>query len=131
MTGTRPFVSLITNRITSMCSSWLNVGDSPVVPTGTRPSIPAAICCSTSQDSFFSSTFPLRKGVTSAVYAPVNIGGLVSEFDDAVEHKIGRAFERHVADFVAVDFEIHFKRVAALNFHTHRRLREVDQVRND
>ena len=38
----------MTARMTSMCSSWSSVGDSPVVPTGTRPSMPPLIWYSTS-----------------------------------------------------------------------------------
>jgi len=43
MTGTRLPRSAATATAISMQrsrSSWLSVGDSPVVPTGTRPSIP-------------------------------------------------------------------------------------------
>ena len=36
MTGFFPLLSFIHNSITFWCSSWLNVGDSPVVPAGTR-----------------------------------------------------------------------------------------------
>jgi len=55
------------NSITRACSAMFSVGDSPVVPTGTIPSIPAAICRSISSPKALSSTFPLRNGVTKAV----------------------------------------------------------------
>ncbi|MEJ0041332.1 MAG: hypothetical protein WDM81_03590 [Rhizomicrobium sp.] len=48
MTGTRPLASSTQISITRMCSSWLSVGDSPVVPQGTRPWLPCAICQDTS-----------------------------------------------------------------------------------
>ena len=47
MTGTRFAAASITTSMTWMCSSMVSVGDSPVVPTGTSPSTPAAICSST------------------------------------------------------------------------------------
>src|SRR5687768_18368342 len=42
MTGTRPADVLTQSSTTRICSSWLSVGDSPVVPTGTRPCVPSA-----------------------------------------------------------------------------------------
>src|SRR6478735_290908 len=56
--------------MTRSCSGKSSVGDSPVVPTGTRPSMPAAIWYSICARRRDSSTFPLRKGVTIAVMAP-------------------------------------------------------------
>ncbi len=44
MTGTRPAASVTVISITSSCSSWDKVGDSPVVPTGTNPCTPCCIC---------------------------------------------------------------------------------------
>jgi hypothetical protein len=73
MTGTRLRVSSTTTLMTRMCSSWVRVGDSPVVPTGTRPSMPAAICSPTSRRKASSSSAPPRNGVTSAVITPVNM----------------------------------------------------------
>src|SRR5262249_6976044 len=52
------------------CSSCESVGLSPVVPTGTRPSVPSAICQSTRPRKTFSSSAPLPKGVTNAVNEP-------------------------------------------------------------
>ena len=53
---------------------WVSVGDSPVVPTGTRPLLPSAICHSTNSRRAFSSTWPLlSNGVTSAVNDPLNM----------------------------------------------------------
>ena len=40
ITGIFPFDSLIHNSITFSCSEWDKVGDSPVVPAGTRPLVP-------------------------------------------------------------------------------------------
>ena len=40
VTGIFPLVSLTHNSITLLCSSWFKVGDSPVVPAGTRPAAP-------------------------------------------------------------------------------------------
>ncbi len=48
----------------------LNVADSPVVPTGMTPSIPASTCSSRSWANAFSSTLSLRKGVMRAVKVP-------------------------------------------------------------
>ena len=42
MTGTRPRAASMTSSTTRLCSSWLRVGDSPVVPQGTMPSVPLA-----------------------------------------------------------------------------------------
>ena len=53
-----------------LCSSWDSVGLSPVVPTGTSPLVPSAICQSTSSRNAFSSTDPFLNGVTSAVNEP-------------------------------------------------------------
>jgi len=44
ITGTRPPASLMHHSTTRLCSSWFTVGLSPVVPTGTRPWVPSAIC---------------------------------------------------------------------------------------
>ena len=52
------------------CSSWESVGLSPVVPTGTSPLVPSAICQSTRPRKAFSSTEPFLNGVTSAVNEP-------------------------------------------------------------
>src|SRR5437867_13213492 len=52
------------------CSSCERVGLSPVVPTGTKPAVPSAICQSTRARKAFSSSAPLPKGVTNAVTEP-------------------------------------------------------------
>src|SRR5712671_6754732 len=55
---------------TRLCSSWDSVGLSPVVPTGTRPLVPSAICQSTKARNPDSSTESCLNGVTSAVNDP-------------------------------------------------------------
>src|SRR5438128_2024701 len=55
---------------TRLCSSWDSVGLSPVVPTGTRPLVPSAICQSTRARNAVSSTESCLNGVTSAVNDP-------------------------------------------------------------
>src|SRR3546814_9950238 len=55
-----------------MCSSTLSVADSPVVPTATMPSVPSAICHSTSADRLSQSTAPSgNMGVTTATMLPL------------------------------------------------------------
>ena len=66
-------------RMIAICSSCVTVGDSPVVPTGTRPSIPARIWYSTSFLRSAKETWPLVKGVTSAVIVPVSKRGFMEE----------------------------------------------------
>src|SRR3954468_1825894 len=55
---------------TCLCSSWLSVGLSPVVPTGTRPFVPFSICQWTCARKASSSKAFSRKGVTRAVSEP-------------------------------------------------------------
>src|SRR5580704_6509871 len=55
---------------TCRCSSWVRVGLSPVVPTGTKPLVPSPICHSIRSRKLFSSTEPFLKGVTRAVIDP-------------------------------------------------------------
>jgi hypothetical protein len=43
ITGTRLRAVSTTISTTRRCSSWLSVGDSPVVPQGIRPSVPCVI----------------------------------------------------------------------------------------
>src|SRR5262249_12563907 len=57
---------------TRLCSSWLSVGLSPVVPTGTRPWVPSEICQFTSERNAASSSEPFLNGVTRAVKDPRN-----------------------------------------------------------
>ena len=70
ITGTRPSATSITSSTTRSCSSCESVGDSPVVPTGTRPWVPCSMCHSTSDCSAGSSIAPLRNGVISATMEP-------------------------------------------------------------
>src|SRR5271169_2502644 len=73
-TGTRPFASSTVISTTRKCSSCVSVGLSPVVPHGTRKSIPASIWRLISARSVDSSSEPSRQnGVTSAVPVPVNM----------------------------------------------------------
>ncbi|CPN08687.1 Uncharacterised protein [Bordetella pertussis] len=44
MTGMRPAACSTATRMSSACSSIETEGDSPVVPTTTRPSVPSATC---------------------------------------------------------------------------------------
>src|SRR5262245_2128961 len=73
ITGTRPFACSTHHSTTWPCSWCVSVGLSPVVPTGTRPLVPSAICQSTRPRKAFSSTEPLLKGVTSAVNEPLKL----------------------------------------------------------
>ena len=73
MTARRPRAASTTIPTTRRCSSWDSVGDSPVVPHGTTPSVPLATWNSTSSRSFASSTSPSLNGVTSATIEPWNI----------------------------------------------------------
>ena len=63
ITGTRPRACSTHHSTTCMCSSWDSVGLSPVVPTGTRPLVPSAICQSTRSRNAFSSREPFLNGV--------------------------------------------------------------------
>src|SRR5689334_4504781 len=71
-TGTRPLASSMHHSTTRLCSSWLRVGLSPVVPTGTRPWVPSAICQFTRERKAASSSEPFLNGVTKAVNDPRN-----------------------------------------------------------
>src|SRR5437899_9066904 len=71
MTGTRPAAAFTTAAVTPFLSSPESVADSPVVPHGTRKSIPCSICHSTSAVRARKSIRPFSsKGVTSAVPQP-------------------------------------------------------------
>src|SRR6202048_2996351 len=72
ITGTRPMASSMHHSTTRLCSSWLTVGLSPVVPTGTRPLVPSEICQLTSDRKAASSSEPCLKGVTKEVKEPRN-----------------------------------------------------------
>ena len=43
-TGTRPLANRTVRAISSRCSASVKVGDSPVVPQGTKPLMPPSIC---------------------------------------------------------------------------------------
>src|SRR5690554_6355434 len=73
MTGTRPPDASTASSMTRRCSSWLTVGDSPVVPTGTSPLEPSSICHLTKRTNAFSSMAPLWNGVINAGIDPLNI----------------------------------------------------------
>ena len=73
ITGTRLPATSTQISTTRLCSSWVSVGVSPVVPTGTSPLVPCSICHSTKLAKAFSSTAHSRKGVMSAVIDPLNI----------------------------------------------------------
>src|SRR5258708_3728095 len=77
ITGTPvPFAVCTQISMTRLCSSKVSVGDSPVVPHGTRPSVPSAICQVTNFSNPFSSTDPFLNGVINATSDPVNMGSL-------------------------------------------------------
>src|SRR5918997_3903984 len=70
ITGARPLAWSMHHSTTKLCSWWLRVGLSPVVPTGTSPLVPSAICQSNNARNAPSSTDPFLNGVTSAVKDP-------------------------------------------------------------
>src|SRR5262245_625262 len=74
MTGTRPAAASMHSSTTRRCSSWVRVGDSPVVPHGTRPCAPWSICHSTSLWKARSSTLPSLNGVMRAAIEPLKVG---------------------------------------------------------
>src|SRR6185312_16241731 len=71
ITGTRPAASSTQISTTRICSSWLKVGDSPVVPQGTSPWLPCSICHETSLRNAPSSTLPFFIGVIRAGMEPL------------------------------------------------------------
>src|SRR6478609_6441826 len=74
ITGTPvPLAVAMQMSITRLCSSIDRVGDSPVVPQGTRPSVPSLICQPTNFSNPFSSTDPFLNGVISATSDPANM----------------------------------------------------------
>ena len=74
ITGTPvPLAAAMQISMTRLCSSMESVGDSPVVPHGTRPSVPSLICQATNFSKPFSSTDPFLNGVISATSDPVNM----------------------------------------------------------
>jgi hypothetical protein len=67
----------MTISTTRFCSACESVGDSPVVPQGTRPSVPFAMWNSTSSRSLPSSTLPSWNGVTIATSEPWKVRRIV------------------------------------------------------
>src|SRR6266849_6298743 len=95
-------------------SSCVNVGDSPVVPTATRPVIPAAICASTNFSNAAKSTSPFRNGVTNAVKVPRNICQR-SNFYRPLKRKLRRAGECDVSKLVPCSLKINAEFAATAN----------------
>src|SRR5262245_38848935 len=92
----RPAAVSTTAAMMCSCSSWLSVGDSPVVPTGARQSVPCSTCQFTSFFNAVKSTSPPRKGVTSATVTPANC----SPFVFAMNRPLSEAASRPTIPFV-------------------------------
>ena len=73
MTGMRPAAVSVTARSPLHARHDSASGSRPVVPTGTTPCDPSAICHSINDTSDLKSTAPSAKGVTSAGIDPLNI----------------------------------------------------------
>src|SRR4029077_17725937 len=74
ITGTpEPLAAAMQMSITRLCSAIDRVGDSPVVPQGTSPSVPSLICQATNFSKPFSSPAPFLNGVMSATSDPLNM----------------------------------------------------------
>jgi hypothetical protein len=74
--GMRPCECSTATRISSLCSSKSTVGDSPVVPTTTMPSVPSATCQSIRLRNDARSMRPSSCiGVTMATKLPVIMQG--------------------------------------------------------
>ena len=76
-----PHHSGYTFRSSNLLEQQRNLGLSPVVPTGTSPWVPSAICQSTNASSAASSISPSLNGVTRATREPLNIS-LVSDHSE-------------------------------------------------
>src|SRR5258706_12976436 len=93
MTGMRPCACSTAMRIRSLCSSKSTVGDSPVVPTTTMPSVPSATCQSMSLRKRWRSRLPSSSiGVMMATRLPVIMGAILNllrDIDraDALRHR--------------------------------------------
>src|ERR1700754_5307472 len=117
-TGTRPLTSSMHHSTTRLCSSWLTVGLSPVVPTGTRPWVPSAICQLTSERNAASSTEPFLNGVTKAVNEPRKFVLVAMDFlqtrasrrlnqsRDQVSYRVWRSCERPAQAHPGSDFAV-------------------------
>src|SRR3712207_5963804 len=99
ITGTLPFATLTTVLMTSLSSASVIEDVSPVVPHGTSPWMPCPIWNSTSPSGASTSTSPLLNGVTSAVYAPLNISLLQLEIPVQDPHRLLHPFRgQHARD---------------------------------
>src|SRR5690349_20262149 len=82
MIGMRPCECCTAMRISSLCSSKSTVGDSPVVPTTTMPSVPSDTCQSISLRNAARSRAPSSFiGVTMATRLPVIMAPILFQFD--------------------------------------------------
>ncbi len=73
-TGMRLLTAFTTVAMTSSCSSWLSVGDSPVVAQGTMAFVPEAMCHSTNSRTSPWSIEPFfLKGVMRATIEPLKM----------------------------------------------------------
>src|SRR3954468_6729284 len=82
MIGMRPRACCTAMRISSLCSSKFTVGDSPVVPTTTMPSVPSDTCQSMRLLKCARSRLPSSCiGVTIATRLPVIMGTPISRRD--------------------------------------------------
>src|SRR5687767_13825824 len=89
MMGIRPLECCTAMRISSLCSSKLTVGDSPVVPTTTMPSVPSATCQSMSCLKRARSSRPSSCiGVMIATRLPVIMGSSRSDDDSSAFYVI-------------------------------------------
>ena len=75
--STRSAAAAMLSEITRSCSSWVSVGDSPVVLTGQMEVTPAAAWKSICSRSRAESILPSRKGVTMATERPANFSARV------------------------------------------------------
>src|SRR5580692_3083421 len=98
ITGTRPSAPSMHHSTTRLCSSWLTVGLSPVVPTGTRPLVPSAICQFTSPRKAASSSEPFLKGVTRAVKDPRNF--VFAAMDFSLRARSSRPLKLPIRPFI-------------------------------
>src|SRR5689334_9856929 len=102
MTGTRFFAASTQSSTTRLCSAWLKVGDSPVVPTGTRPCVPCPTCQSTKSWKPLSSTVPPRNGVIRATIDPWNMGDVLRLKTTADDSPLGERRQLGVRDFAGI-----------------------------
>src|SRR5688572_23566223 len=105
MTGTRPRAISTVSAMTRSCSGKSSVGDSPVVPTGTSPSMPLLIWCSTCSRKRDSSSLPSRNGVIRAVMAPLSIAVTSVHQLFHLADRLTHAHEHRPADDRVADVE--------------------------